>query len=366
VSANAYQAQASAADIATATLSTQAQLATYYFELRAIDAQRQILHDTEISYQQALQLTETLYKLGIDSEQDVAQARTQLDTATAQERDLGVNRSAYEHAIATLMGVPPANLSISVSPFNPNPPEIPVALPSVLLERRPDIAAAERSVAAANANIGVARAAYYPNVTLSASAGLEATSFTQWFSWPSRFFSLGPQLAQTLYDGGARRAQNEQANAQYDSAVANYRQTVLTAFQGVEDNLATLRILSDEVQEQHTAVQSATRYLELASTRYKAGVDSYLNVITAQTSLLTNRETEVSIQERRMVASVLLTQALGGGWDPATLPNVKDMLAKPPAWTPPAPLNGAPAPVAAPSPAPLPENPVTNTPGPKP
>lgn len=359
VTADAYSAQASAADIATATLSTQAQLATFYFELRAIDAQRQILHDTVGSYEAALKLTDTLYKLGIDSEQDVAQARVQLDTATAQERDLGVNRSNFEHAIAILIGMPPANLSIAVATFNPNPPEVPVAVPSVLLERRPDIAAAERAVAAANMNIGIARAAYYPNVTLSASAGFNSTSFTQWFQWPSHFWSLGPaQLSQTIYDGGARRAQNEQAEAQYDAAVANYRQTVLTAFQAVEDNLAALRILTEEVGEQHTAVESSTRYLELATTRYKAGVDSYLNVIVAQTSLLTNRETEVSIEERRMMASVLLTQALGGGWDPASLPQVKDMLARPPKWSPPAPLDTTPpAPVTPPNPAPLPEHP---------
>jgi NodT family efflux transporter outer membrane factor (OMF) lipoprotein len=364
VAANAYAAQASAADIATATLSTQAQLATFYFELRAVDAQRQILHDTVGSYQEALKLTDTLYKLGIDSEQDVVQARLQLDTATAQERDLGVNRATFEHAMAILIGVPPANFSVAGAPFNPNPPEVPVVVPSILLERRPDIASAERTVAAANANIGVARAAYYPSLTLSASAGLEASSFTQWFSWPSRFWSLGPaQLTQTLYDGGARRAQNDQANAQYDAAVADYRQTVLTAFQAVEDNLGTLRILTEELREQRRAVQSAARYLDLATTRYKAGVDSYLNVITAQTSLLTNRETEVSIEERRMMASVLLTQAVGGGWDPATLPQVRDMLAKPPKWSPPAPLNGTPVPVTAPNPAPLPDRTATGTPG---
>ncbi len=361
IAADAYSAQASAADVATALLTTQAQLATDYFEIRSLDAQRQILHDTVGSYRAALDLTETLYKLGIDSEQDVAQARVQLDTATAQERDLGVNRATYEHAIAVLIGVPPSNFSLPLAPFNPNPPEVPVAVPSALLERRPDIAAAERTVASANATIGVARAAYYPTLTLSGSGGVESTSFIKWFQWPSLFWSLGPQLSQTLYDGGARRAQNEQAEAQYEADVANYRQTVLAAFQAVEDNLSTLRILADEVKEQHTAVQSSSRYLELAITRYKAGVDSYLNVITAQTSLLTNRETEVSIQLRQMTASVLLNEALGGGWDPASLPQMKDLLARPPAWKP---AGAAPAsgPVAPPNPPSLGPPPKANPP----
>jgi NodT family efflux transporter outer membrane factor (OMF) lipoprotein len=329
IAEEAFNAQASAADVATALLTTQSELATYYFELRATDMQRKILDDTMVNYRQNVNLTTTLYKTGIDSEQDLVQAQNQLDTATAQATDLGVARAQYEHAIATLIGKPPAELTIEVGTFNPTPPPIPVGVPSTLLERRPDIAALERTIAAANANIGIARAAYYPTLTLSASAGLESYSFTQWFGSPSKFWSLGPTLAQTLFDGGARRAQNEQAQAQYDAAVANYRQTVLTSFQSVEDQLAALRILSQEIVEQQTAINSSQRYLDLATIRYKTGVDSYLNVITAENSLLSNRESQVSSELRLMSASVSLVMALGGGWDPAALPQMKDLIAKP-------------------------------------
>jgi NodT family efflux transporter outer membrane factor (OMF) lipoprotein len=329
---NVYTAQADAADVATALLTTQSEVAQDYFEVRSLDAQRQILADTVAAYKQSLTLTTILFNTGIDSDQDVAQAQNQLDTATAQATDLGVSRSQYEHAIAVLIGQPPASFFLPVAPFNPHPPQAPIGLPSALLERRPDIAADERLIAAANAQIGVAKAAYYPDLTLSASGGFQSSSFTQWFTWPSRFWSVGPTLAQTLFDGGARRAATEQAEAQYDMAVANYRQTVLTAFQNVEDNLSALRILEQEVGEEQTAVVSAERYLKLALTRYQTGVDSYLNVITAQNSVLTNRETEVSIQLREMTASVLLVVALGGGWD-ERLPTPKELIAKPPAWT---------------------------------
>ncbi len=326
----AFSAQASAADVATALLTTQSELATYYFELRATDMQRKILDDTLVNYRQNVDLTNTLYKTGIDSEQDLVQAQNQLDTATAQDTDLGVARAQYEHAIATLIGKPPAELPIAVGTFNPTPPPVPLGVPSTLLERRPDIAALERTIAAANANIGVARAAYYPTLTLSASGGLESYSFTKWFGSPSKFWSIGPSLSQTLYEGGARRAQNEQAQAQYDAAVANYRQTVLTSFQAVEDQLAALRILSQEIVEQQTAINSSQRYLDLATIRYKTGVDSYLNVITAENSLLNNRESQVSSELRLMSASVSLVMAVGGGWDPASLPQMKDLIAKPP------------------------------------
>ena len=334
IAANAYSAQASAADVATALLTLQAELATDYFEVRALDAQRAILQDTLNNYRNSLNLTVALYRAGIDSEQDVTQAETQLTTANAQLTDLGTGRAQYEHAIATLIGKPPADLLLAPAPFVPNPPPVPVALPSTLLERRPDIASYERQVAAANADIGVARAAYYPNVTLSASGGFETSSFTQWFTWPSRFWSLGPTVSQTIYDGGARRAQVEQAEASYDSAVANYRQTVLNAFQAVEDNLANLRILSQEIGQQQRAIESSAHYLDLATIRYKTGVDSYLNVITAQTSVLNSRETQVQTQLREMTASVSLVVALGGGWDPRQLPAMKDLIAKPPNWRP--------------------------------
>jgi NodT family efflux transporter outer membrane factor (OMF) lipoprotein len=328
LAANAYSAQASAADVATALLSTQAELATLYLELRAVDTQRRILTDTLANYRQALDLTTILYKTGINSEQEVVQAQTQVNVATAQTTDLGVARAQFEHAIATLIGKPASNFTLAAAPFAVNPPTIPVAVPSVLLERRPDIAAWERQVAAANALIGVARAAYYPNLTLSASAGFQTSDFTQWFTWPSRFWSVGPVLSQTLFDGGVRRALNLQAQAQYDAAVANYRQTVLTSFQAVEDQLSTLRILSQEANEQRAAVASSTRYLELANTRFRTGVDSYLNVITAQTTLLNNREAEVQVQLRQMTSSVSLILALGGGWDNSQLPQMKDLAAR--------------------------------------
>jgi NodT family efflux transporter outer membrane factor (OMF) lipoprotein len=353
IDAQVYSAQASAADIATALLSSQSALATDYFELRAIDAQRQILDDTLVAYRESLQLTTILYNTGIDSEQDVSQARTQLDTATAEDTDLGVNRAQFEHAIATLIGTPASSFSVPPGTFNTYPPPVPVAVPSALLERRPDIAALERQVAAENSQIGIARAAYYPDLTLSASGGFNTSHVSQWFNWPSRFWSLGPTLSQTLFDGGARRAQNEQANALYDASVANYRQTVLTSFQAVEDELSTLRILAKEVQEQHTAVASASRYLELAQTRYKAGVDSYLNVITAQTSLLTNRESEVGIQLRQKSASVALVVALGGGWDASQLPQKNDLLIRPGPWTPNSGVVPAGQPTGVPNPPPL-------------
>jgi NodT family efflux transporter outer membrane factor (OMF) lipoprotein len=325
VAANAYTAQASAADVATALLSTQAELAQDYFQVRALDQERAVLQETVGNYRQTLELTTTLYQSGLDSEEDVAQAKTQLDTATAQATDLGVARAQYEHAMATLIGKPAAEFSLSVGPFEPNPPAVPVAVPSKLLERRPDIAAEERQVAAANAQIGVAKAAYYPNLTLSAAGGLESTSIANWFTWPSRFWSLGPALAETLFDAGARRGATEQAKAAYDAAVANYRQTVLTDFQAVEDNLSSLRILAEEVGQQHEAVASSEYYLNLALTRFKTGIDSYLNVITAQTTLLTNRLTEVQIQLRQMTSSVSLIMALGGGWDVTELPPVREV-----------------------------------------
>jgi NodT family efflux transporter outer membrane factor (OMF) lipoprotein len=344
VAANVYSAQASAADIATSRISIQAEVAQDYFEVRALDAQRKIYQDTVANYRQQLDLIQTLFHAGIDSDEDVAQAQSQLDTATAQMTDLGVSRATYEHAIAVLIGQPPSGFALPVAPFSPNPPPVPVALPSELLERRPDIAASERLVAAANAQIGVAKAAYYPNLTLSAAGGFQTSSFTQWFNWPSRFWSLGPTLSQTLFEAGGLRAVSEQAEANYDADVASYRGTVLSAFQAVEDNLSTLRILAQEVMEEQTAVNSANHYLQLSLTRFKAGVDSYLNVITAENTLLTNRQTELQIQLRQMTASVSLVMALGGGWDPAELPNYKQLLTNPPKWSP-----AGPAPPAAPS-----------------
>ncbi|MBV9084060.1 MAG: efflux transporter outer membrane subunit, partial [Acidobacteriaceae bacterium] len=322
---NTYEAQANAADVGTALLTTEAELAQDYFQVRALDARRAILEDTVANYRHTVELTQTRFRAGIDSDEAVAQAQTQLDTAVAQLTDVGVARAQMEHAIATLIGKPASNFSLPVGPFAPKPPVIPVGLPSALLERRPDIAAAERLVAAANAEIGVVRAAYYPNLTLSASAGFQTSTPAQWFNWPSRFWSVGPNFAQTLFDPGIRRAQNEQAQAQYEQTVANYRQTALTVFQNVEDNLASLRILSREIEEQHTAVASASHLLDLSVTRYKGGVDSYLNVITAQNTVLTNREAEIEIQLRQMTSSVGLIMALGGGWDTSQIPTPRDL-----------------------------------------
>lgn len=359
IAANAFSAQASAADIATSLLSIQAEVAEDYFQIRALDMQEAILQDTLKNYRDALQLTQTLFNTGIDSEQDVTQAQTQLDSANAQATDLGVARAQYEHAIATLTGEPAANFTLSAGAFVPNPPEVPVAVPSLLLERRPDIASAERQVAAANAQIGVARAAYYPNLALSASGGIETSTFTQWFTWPSRFWSLGPTLSQTLFDGGARRGANEQAQGSYDAAVANYRETVLTAFQAVEDNLSALRILAQEISQQQTAIVSSAHYLDLATTRYRTGVDSYLNVITAQNTVLTNRETQVQAQLREMTASVALVVALGGGWNPSELPNMKNLLEKQRNWKPGGvPMPATPTGVGAPNPPVVPASPL--------
>ncbi|MFZ0980769.1 MAG: efflux transporter outer membrane subunit [Candidatus Acidiferrales bacterium] len=326
----AYGAQASAADLENTRLTVQADLAEDYFQLRGQDALKQLLDSTVVAYQQSLDLTRALYETGIDSDEDVAQAETQLETTQAQDAALDVQRAQFEHAIAMLTGQPASTFSIPVEPLKSNLPAIPFGVPSQLLERRPDIAAAERSVAQANAQIGIARAAYFPTVTLSAAAGLESTSIASWFTWPSRFFSIGPAAAETIFDAGLRRATVEQYRAQYDETVANYRETVLTAFQQVEDNLASLRILSVEIQYQDTAVKSAERDLALATDRYQLGIDPYLNVITAQTSLLSNREAAVTLRIQQMTASGGLIEALGGGWDASQLPSPARLISKVP------------------------------------
>jgi NodT family efflux transporter outer membrane factor (OMF) lipoprotein len=313
-------AQASAADAATALLSMQAELAQDYFQLRALDTESQILGDTVASYRQALQETNTLFQNGIDSQEDVARAQNQLDVAIAQATDLGAARSSFEHAIAVLTGQAPAAFSLAAAPLRAEPPRLPPGLPSELLERRPDIAAAERRVAAANAQIGVARAAYFPNFTLVGTAGFESSHFSQWFDWPSRIWSVGPQASMLIFAGGALSAATDQAHAEFDQAAANYRQTVLTAFQAVEDNLANLRVLEQEAAEQETAVASSRRVLDLATTRFQTGIDSYLNVVTAQTAFLASRESQVQVELRRMLSSVSLVLALGGGWTTAQLP----------------------------------------------
>jgi NodT family efflux transporter outer membrane factor (OMF) lipoprotein len=326
----AYGAQASAADLENTRLTVQADVAADYFQLRGQDALKQLLDSTVVAFQQSLDLTRALYETGIDSDEAVAQAETQLETTQAQDVALGIQRAQFEHAIAMLTGQPASTFSIPIEPLQSTPPAIPFGIPSQLLERRPDIASAERLVAQANAQIGVAKAAYFPTVTLSATAGLESTSIAAWFTWPSRFFSVGPAAQEILFDAGLRRATVEQFRAQYDETVANYRQAVLTAFQQVEDNLAMLRILSVEIQDQDTAVKSAQRDLALATDRYKLGIDPYLNVITAQTSLLSNQEAAVTLRIQQMTASGGLIEALGGGWDASQLPSPVQLITKGP------------------------------------
>jgi NodT family efflux transporter outer membrane factor (OMF) lipoprotein len=326
----AYGAQASAADLENTRLTVQADVAVDYFQLRGQDALKQLLDSTVVAFQQSLDLTRALYETGIDSEEAVAQAETQLEATQAQDAALGVQRAQFEHAIAMLTGQPASTFSIPIEPLASSPPAIPLGVPSQLLERRPDIAEAERLVAQANAQIGIARAAYFPTVTLSAAAGLESTSIASWFTWPSRFFSIGPAAAETLFDAGLRRATMEQFRAQYDQTVANYRQTVLTAFQQVEDNLASLRILSVEIQYQDTAVKSAEKSLAIAKDRYSLGIDPYLNVLTAQTSLLSNQEVAVNLRIQQMTASGGLIEALGGGWNASQLPSPAQLISKVP------------------------------------
>jgi NodT family efflux transporter outer membrane factor (OMF) lipoprotein len=322
VQAAVASAQASAADLETARLSIHAELAADYFALRGLDAQKQLLDSTVTDYQKALDLTTNRYNGGLAAKVEVTQAETQLETTEAQAIDVGVQRAQFEHAIAALVGQPASIFSIPSSPLNAPPPAIPAGVPSDLLQRRPDIAAAERRVAAANADIGLAKTAYYPTLTISAMAGLEGSSITNWFAWPSHFFGVGPQLLDTLYDAGRRHAYTDQAWAAYDANVAAYRQNVLSAFQEVEDNLSGLRILEQESGKQDQAVQSAEHSLALSTNRYKGGLVTYLEVTTAQTIALNNEVTAVNIQTRRMNSTVLLIKALGGGWDVSKLPQV--------------------------------------------
>jgi NodT family efflux transporter outer membrane factor (OMF) lipoprotein len=321
VRASEATAQADFALLENARLSYQSELAQDYFELHGTDGDIDLLDRTTKSYEDYLKLTQDRYKSGVASGGDVAQAQTQLDTTRAELIDLGVARAQFEHAIAILTGKPPAAVTVAALLLKTPPPAVPVAVPSTLLERRPDIAAAERTVAAANEQIGIAVAAYYPTLTLSASGGFEASNIVKWFSLPSRFWSLGAGMSQVVFEGGARRAQVSMTEAQYDATVANYRQTVLTAFQQVEDNLAALRILAQEAIAVDQAVKAAEDSLTIATYQYKAGTVNYLTVITAQAIALANERTAVDLLARRLTSSVLLIQALGGGWDASTLPS---------------------------------------------
>jgi NodT family efflux transporter outer membrane factor (OMF) lipoprotein len=315
------QAQASAADLATVNLSMHAQVALFYFQARVLDAEEELLNSTVTQYEQALELIQNRYAGGIASDLEVQQATTQLETTRAQAIDVGVARAQYEHAVAILIGKPPAEFSLAALPLTTPPPPVPAGLPSELLERRPDIAAAERRMASANAQIGVAKAAYYPTISLGATGGFESGVITTLISGPSALWSAGGSAIAPIFDAGRRRANVDQAIAAYEQNVANYRETVLTGFQQVEDNLAALRILEHEAQVQDNAVVAAQKYLELANTRYTGGVTSYLEVTTAQSAALSDELTAVNILGRRMVDAVTLVQALGGGWDRSSLPD---------------------------------------------
>ena len=316
-------AQRADADLENARLSLHAELAMDYFNLRGADAQNQLLDNTIKVFTDALKLTQDRYDGGVAPMSDVAQARTQLDQAIVQRTDVDAMRAQNEHAIAVLIGKAPAELSIPPTALDmagQTLPAIPGVLPAALLERRPDIASQERSMAAANEQIGIAQAAYYPTLSLSAAAGFTGTSALNWFTWPSRFWAVGPQLSQTIFDAGRRRSVKAISVAQYDETVANYRQTTLTAFQQVEDDLAVLRVLENEAQQQRATTVSAEQSQSLFETRYEGGVDTYLQVVTWQTAALSNQRNEIDILQRRLNASVLLIKALGGGWDRKSLP----------------------------------------------
>jgi NodT family efflux transporter outer membrane factor (OMF) lipoprotein len=314
------QFQAAVADLENVKLELQTELAVDYFELRSADAQKQILGDTVTSYKRALDLTQNRYAGGVASKTEVAQAKTQLNQTEAQLIDVDVARAQFEHAIAVLTGRVPEGFTLPAMPLKETPPVIPVGMPARLLERRPDIASAERQMAAANEQIGIARSAFFPDLVLAGTGGLNAGSLVNLFTWPSRYWAVGPQMLQTLFDAGRRRSQVETAQAGYDATIARYRQTALTAFAEVEDNLAALRILEQESAKQAEATQAAEMSLQLSLNRYKGGLVTYLEVITAQSISLSNARTEVDLRRRRMDASVQLIKALGGGWDTSKLP----------------------------------------------
>jgi NodT family efflux transporter outer membrane factor (OMF) lipoprotein len=324
-----FGAQVSEADLENERLLEQATLAETYFQLRGQDALEKVLNDTVESDKKALDLNKTLYDTGINDYLSVAAAESTLKSAESAALNVGVARAQYEHAIATLLGKPASDFSIAVKPLLIVPPPIPTGIPSQLLERRPDVAAAERTVAEANATIGIGYGAFFPDVTLSAAGGFEASTFTHWFDWPSRFWSIGPSTSQLIFDGGLYRAELHQYEATYNADVAIYRQTALTAFQQVEDYLAATRILSQQVIKQHEAVDAAQTTLDLEMGRFQTGLDPYIDVTTAQVTLLSDQESLVTLQIQEAVASIELVQALGGGWDLSQLPTPAQVSAKP-------------------------------------
>jgi len=325
IASAADTAVAAAADIENAKLLYQAELAQDYFQLHGADADIDLLRRTEASYKEYLELTRNRFTAGIASDLDVAQAETQLYGAQTSLIDLGSTRAQLEHAIAILTGKAPVEVDVAEKPLATLPPPVPIGVPSLLLQRRPDIAAAERRVAAANEQIGIAIAAFYPNLTLSAGGGLENSSLAKWFTWPSRFWSVGPSLSETLFDAGRRAGVVAEQRAAYDATVATYRQTVLTALQQVEDNLAALRVLEIESAKVDETIQAATRELSVSTDQYKAGIQNYLTVILAQATLLAAERTKVDLLSRRLTSSVLLIEALGGGWDTSRLPDARDV-----------------------------------------
>ena len=323
-----YNAQLSAADLENERLSQQASLAVFFFELRGQDALQRVFDETVEADKKSVELSRARYETGVDDEISLVQAENALQTAESEGTNLGIARSQFEHAIAVLIGTTPSSFSIPVKPLNAAPPVIPVGVPSQLLERRPDIAASERAMAAANAQIGIAVAAYYPNVTLSGTGGFQSSSIKNLLTLPSGFWSVGPTLSETIFDAGLRRATVQQFVALYNADVAGYRQTVLNAFQQVEDEMAAVRILSKQIQQQIEAEKSGERFLELAKARYFTGVDTYLNVLVAQTTLLSDQQTLASLRTQAMTASVQLIEALGGGWDRSQLPTPAEVSKK--------------------------------------
>jgi NodT family efflux transporter outer membrane factor (OMF) lipoprotein len=320
-----YAAQVSAADLENERLTEQAALAEFYFQLRGQDALQDLFNKTIEAQKKSLDLTKVLVETGIDSPEDAAQAEVTLANTEATAVGVATNRAIYEHAIATLIGKPASDFSLPVKVLTAPLPIIPVGIPSNLLQRRPDIAAAERTMAEANALIGVETAAYFPTLNLTAGGGWEAAAISALFTAPARFWSLGASASETIFDGGLRRATLRQYNAQFNADVASYRQTILTAFQQVEDYIATIRVLSQQIERQRAAVAAAQRFLDIATSRYQTGIDPYLNVITAQTTLLSDEQTEVSLRVSEMTAAVQLIQALGGGWDTEQLPSAAEV-----------------------------------------
>lgn len=323
-----YSAQVSAADLENQRLTEQASLAVFFFQLRGQDAVQAVFDQTVADDQKSFEYTRAQYETGVGTQISVVEAENTLENAQAASLNVGVARAQYEHAIAVLIGTDPSSLSIPVKPLNAMPPQVPTGVPSQLLERRPDIAASERTMASANAAIGVADAAFYPALTLTAGGGLQSSSLTNLFKWSSRFWSVGPAASQSIYDGGLRRAIVHQDTAIYNADVASYRQTVLTAFQQVEDYLSTVRILSQQIKQQQLAAQSAQHFVDLETARYQTGIDPYINLVTAQTTLLSDQQTLATLHTQQMTASVQLIVALGGGWDSTQLPTPVDVSRK--------------------------------------